>query len=147
MNKTRIETTGRAADYLWRQRAGVDPQLPDEWWQALNSSSDALAEQRTLRIATRDTVTITQAGITEAISSAFTGSFDTVVERWAPAHADLNWANMTGPTFCLFDWEDWGNAPRGLDAASLWGNSLAVPGLADRVRQSGVATSRAGTAS
>ncbi|AKA05122.1 hypothetical protein SAZ_23730 [Streptomyces noursei ZPM] len=112
----------------------VDPQLPEEWWQALNSSLDALAEQRTIRIATPDTVTITQAGITKAISSAFPGSFDTVVERWAPAHADLNWANMTGPTFCLFDWEDWGNAPRGLDAAALWGNSLAVPVLADRVR-------------
>jgi hypothetical protein len=42
---------------------------------------------------------------------------------------------MTAPTFRLFDWEDWGNAPRGLDSASLWGSSLAVPALADRVRQ------------
>lgn len=28
-----------------------------------------------------------------------------------------------------------GNAPQGLDSASLWGSSLAVPSLADRVRQ------------
>ena len=41
---------------------------------------------------------------------------------------------MTEPTFCVFDWEDWGMAPRGLDAANLWGASLAVPALADRVR-------------
>lgn len=41
---------------------------------------------------------------------------------------------MTGPRFCLFDWEDWGLAPRGLDSASLWAQSLAVPELADRVR-------------
>ncbi|WP_075029131.1 hypothetical protein [Streptomyces mirabilis] len=28
-----------------------------------------------------------------------------------------NEANVTAPEFCLFDWEDWGLAPRGLDAA------------------------------
>ncbi|SEC16834.1 hypothetical protein [Streptomyces sp. 2314.4] len=113
----------------------VDPELADEWWRALNSSLEALAAQCTKRVATPDTVTITQAGVTEAVRTAFPGSFDTAVERWVPAHADLNWANMTAPTFCLFDWEDWGNAPRGLDSASLWGHSLAVPALADRVRQ------------
>ncbi|MFF3937675.1 hypothetical protein [Streptomyces phaeofaciens] len=111
-----------------------DPKLTDTWWQALNASLDTLAAQHTRRIATPDTVTITQALVTESIRTAFPGDFDTTVERWVPAHADLNWANMTAPTFCLFDWEDWGNAPRGLDAAALWGSSLAVPALADRVR-------------
>ncbi|MBB4891221.1 hypothetical protein FHS39_000221 [Streptomyces olivoverticillatus] len=111
-----------------------DPQLPDEWWQAMNESLDALAAQHTRRIATPDTVTITQSLVTESIRTAFSCDFDTTVEQWVPAHADLNWANATGPTFTLFDWEDWGNAPRGLDSASLWGNSLAVPALADRVR-------------
>lgn len=112
-----------------------DPKLPDGWWQALSSSMDALAAQDTRRVATPDTVTVTQALVTESILSVFAGDFDTAVERWVPAHADLNWANMTAPTFCLFDWEDWGNAPQGLDSASLWGSSLAVPALADRVRQ------------
>lgn len=112
-----------------------DPKLSDEWWQAFNTTLDALASQHTTRIATPDTVTITQAVVTESVRSTFAGDFDTTVERWVPAHADLNWANMTAPTFCLFDWEDWGNAPRGLDSASLWGSSLAVPALADRVRQ------------
>ncbi|UGY91147.1 hypothetical protein [Streptomyces gobiensis] len=111
------------------------PELPDEWWQAFSSSLDALAAQDTRRVATPDTVTITQALVTEAIHGAFAGDFDTTVEWWVPAHADLNWANMTAPTFCLFDWEDWGNAPRGLDSASLWGSSLPVPALADRVQQ------------
>lgn len=32
------------------------------------------------------------------------------------------------------DWEDWGLAPRGWDAATLWGHSLAVPVLAERVQ-------------
>ncbi|MBB1253362.1 hypothetical protein H3146_08250 [Streptomyces sp. OF3] len=111
------------------------PKLPDKWWKAFNISLDALAAQETSRVATPDTDTITQALVTESIRGTFTGDFDTTVERWFPAHADLNWANMTAPAFCLFDWEDWGKAPRGLDSASLWGSSLAVPALADRVRQ------------
>ncbi|WP_165986920.1 hypothetical protein [Streptomyces sp. YIM 98790] len=112
-----------------------DPKLSDEWWKAFSASLDALAAQDTRRVATPDTVTVTQGLVTESIRSAFAGDFDTTVERWVPAHADLNWANMTAPTFCLFDWEHWGNAPCGLDSASLWGSSLAVPPLADRVWQ------------
>lgn len=111
-----------------------DPKLSDEWWQAFNTSMDRLAAQDTRRIATPDTVTIKQALVTESIRSVFSDDFDTTVELWVPAHADLNWANMTAPTFRLFDWEDWGNAPQGLDSASLWSSSLAVPALADRVR-------------
>jgi hypothetical protein len=111
-----------------------DPELTDEWWRALNASLDALAGQHTSRAATPDTVTITQTVVTETIRAVFPGDFDTTVARWVPAHADLNWANVTAPMFCLFDWEDWGNAPQGLDSASLWAGSLAVPALAERVR-------------
>ncbi|MEU3949166.1 hypothetical protein [Streptomyces sp. NPDC029526] len=111
------------------------PELSDDWWEALNASLDALAAQDTRRIATPDTVTITQSRVTESIRRAFSDNVDTTVERWVPAHADLNWANMTAPTFSLFDWEDWGNAPLGLDSASLWASSLAVPALADRVKR------------
>ncbi|WKD37056.1 hypothetical protein [Streptomyces xanthophaeus] len=112
-----------------------DPSLPDAWWEALNASLDALASQRTPRIATPDTVTITQEQVTQTLGEVFPGLADPRIERWAPAHADLTWANVTGPEFCIIDWEDWGMAPRGLDAAMLWGNALAVPVLADRVRQ------------
>lgn len=111
------------------------PKLPDEWWKALNTSLDALAAHTTARVATPDTETITQALITESIQALVPEVIDTTVQHWSPAHADLNWANMTAPVFSLFDWEDWGNAPRGLDAASLWASSLAVPALAERVRQ------------
>ncbi|MHC3425669.1 hypothetical protein [Streptomyces sp. DT18] len=109
------------------------PGLSEEWWAALNASLDALAAQRTHRIATPDTETLTQELVTSTIAGVFPGLVTTVREL-RPAHADLNWANMTAPVFCLFDWEDWGMAPRGLDAATLWGASLAVPALADRVR-------------
>lgn len=111
----------------------ADPVLSDAWWQAFNRSLDALSKQHTRRVATPDTVMITQGGVAEAIHRFLPGGVDVTVERWLPAQGDLNWANMTGPEFCLFDWEDWGMAPQGLDAASLWGNSLAVPALAERV--------------
>ncbi|MCD7439439.1 hypothetical protein K4B79_14505 [Streptomyces lincolnensis] len=113
---------------------GEAPELADPWWEALNASLDALAAQQTGRVATPDTVTVTQDLVTDSIRGVFSDDVDTTVERWVPAHADLNWANMTAPTFSLFDWEDWGNAPQGLDSASLWASSLAVPALADRVR-------------
>ncbi|MFJ8151198.1 hypothetical protein [Streptomyces sp. NPDC094468] len=109
-----------------------DPQLSDGWWAALNASLDALAAQRTHRIATPDTKMATQELVTGTIRAVFP-EVDATVDEWTPAHADLTWANVTGPEFCIIDWEDWGMAPRGLDAATLWGNSLAVPALAQRV--------------
>ncbi|MFF4520443.1 hypothetical protein [Streptomyces bluensis] len=115
--------------------AGTALALPDEWWAALNASLDALAAHHTTRVATPDTVTVTQAGVTESIQAVFPSVLDTTIRNWAPAHADLTWANVTAPQFCLFDWEDWGMAPRGLDSAWLWGNSLAIPELAARVRR------------
>ncbi|MFI6352378.1 hypothetical protein ACIBJF_06860 [Streptomyces sp. NPDC050743] len=109
-----------------------DPQLSDGWWAALNASLDALAAQRTHRLATPDTETATQELVTGTIRAVFP-EVDATVDEWTPAHAGLTWANVTGPEFCIIDWEDWGMAPRGLDAATLWGNSLAVPALAQRV--------------
>ncbi|MGC5342887.1 hypothetical protein ACPXCE_28725 [Streptomyces sp. DT24] len=110
-----------------------EPALSEEWWRAFGASLDALARNSTRRVATPDTITITRDLVTESIRGVFPEEIDTTVERWVPAHADLNWANMSAPVFSLFDWEDWGNAPQGLDAATLWAASLAVPALADRV--------------
>lgn len=110
-----------------------DPGLSESWWAALNASLDALAAQHTTRVATPDTETITPELVTATIRAAFPEAPDAEIGEWAPAHADLTWANVTGPEFCVIDWEDWGMAPRGLDAATLWGNSLAVPELAERV--------------
>ncbi|WP_404959534.1 hypothetical protein [Streptomyces sp. 147326] len=112
-----------------------EPALPHAWWKALNASLDALAAQRTPRIATPDTMTITQEQVSRTLGEVFPGVTDTRIERWVPAHADLTWANVMGPEFFIIDWEDWGMAPRGLDAATLWGNALAVPALAARVQQ------------
>lgn len=112
-----------------------DPQLPASWWSTLNASLTALAEQHTTRIATPDTVPITQARLTAEINRVFPDRVDTVIDEWSPAHADFNWANLTGPELYVLDWEDWGLAPKGLDSSTLWGNSLLVPAMADRVRR------------
>lgn len=113
----------------------IDPNLPDAWWRELKASLAALASAPTTRLSTPDTEPITQDRMTSVIEHVFPGRVDSFVAEWTTAHADLNWANLTGPEFCLLDWEDWGRAPRGLDAANLWVNSLAVPTLAQRVRQ------------
>ncbi|MEY8040095.1 hypothetical protein AB8O55_11875 [Saccharopolyspora cebuensis] len=106
----------------------------DAWWAALNDSMNALAGQHTTRVATPDTEVITQKLVTREIERAFPGRVDsTITEPWTPAHADLNWSNLTGPEFWILDWEDHGMAPRGLDSANLWASSLTVPELAERV--------------
>lgn len=110
------------------------PDLPETWWVTFNSSLDNLMNQRTTRIATPDTETITQELVSRVIEQAFPNQVDsTITGEWVPAHADLNWANVTGPDCWILDWEDHGLAPRGLDSATLWINSLAVPELAERV--------------
>lgn len=105
----------------------AEPELAESWWTTFNTSLDALAGQTTTRVA------VPPSRITEVIERVFPGQVDTTVDEWAAAHADLAWANLTAPACYLLDWEDWGMAPRGYDAACLWRESLAVPALAERV--------------
>ncbi|MGH3719676.1 MAG: hypothetical protein ACRDRI_12740 [Pseudonocardiaceae bacterium] len=113
----------------------ADPGLPEAWWATLGTSLGALATHTTTRIATPHTVPISQERVTATIEGVFPDCVETTVTEWAVAHADLAWANLTAPQCWLLDWEDWGLAPRGWDAATLWGNSLAVPELAERVQR------------
>ncbi|MGH3771450.1 MAG: hypothetical protein ACRDRW_08660 [Pseudonocardiaceae bacterium] len=113
----------------------TDPGLAEAWWATLGTSLGALATQTTTRIATPHTVPISQERVTATIEDVFPGRVETTVTEWAVAHADLAWTNLTAPECWLLDWEDWGLAPRGWDAATLWGNSLAVPELAERVQR------------
>jgi hypothetical protein len=126
----------------------ADPELPESWWATLNESLDALANQSTARIATPTLQPITQDRLTSTVHTVFPG-VDTAVppDEWAPAHADLSWPNLTAPACYLLDWEDFGMAPRGWDAATLWSESLAAGVAAERVRQErrGDMDSRTGT--
>ncbi|MCI0686671.1 MAG: hypothetical protein L0Y54_05455, partial [Sporichthyaceae bacterium] len=50
------------------------------------------------------------------------------------AHGDLHWANLTAPRLVILDWEGFGPAPAGFDAANLHAYTLAAPKLASHIR-------------
>jgi hypothetical protein len=116
----------------------VTPQLPATWWTTLRESLTALAGQPTARVAKLHSATASQAYIGSLVDKATDEArvaVDSTITEWTTAHADLTWANLTAPACWLLDWEDWGTAPRGLDAATLLVGSLAVPTLAGRIRR------------
>ncbi|QYN26303.1 hypothetical protein K1T34_33125 [Amycolatopsis sp. DSM 110486] len=101
--------------------------LPDKWWATARESFAALATHQT------DRVGMAQTHFTKRISEVFP-DVDTAVDEWTTAHADVHWHNLSIEGH-LIDWEDWGKAPRGLDAATLWQSSLPDSALADRVQR------------
>lgn len=115
-------------------RAASATALPDSWWVKLDAALDKLATTDTTRLATPDLAPISARRVHAAIAKVFPEA-PAPIEQWTTAHADLNWANMTGSQLWILDWEDWGRAPRGLDAANLWFSSLTVPDLAEKVLQ------------
>jgi hypothetical protein len=78
---------------------------------------------------------MSQEHLSHRITEVYGDAVGTAITEWGTAHADLHWGNLTAPECWILDWEDWGQAPRGLDAATLWGFSLGVPGLAGRVER------------
>lgn len=100
--------------------------LPDWWWTGLRASLAALGEHRTERVG------MSQAHLTKRISEVFDG-VDTIVDEWTTAHTDLHWGNLSTAGH-IIDWEDWGAAPRGHDAATLWQSALPDPQIAARVQ-------------
>ncbi|ALG06257.1 hypothetical protein [Kibdelosporangium phytohabitans] len=107
-------------------RATVDTSI--EWWATLRRSLDLLAATPTER------VHADQARVDDRIRGRFGDDVDTTVAHWATAHGDLHWANLMRPRFGVLDWELWGTAPAGLDAATLLCYSLLVPDVAARIR-------------
>lgn len=114
-------------------RAANAPDLPDSWWQSFNAAMDSLAGHATSRTATPDCEPITPQRVESVIRKVFPDAPSLSIDEWSTAHADLNWANMTGPMLWILDWEDHGRAPRGLDAANLWLGSLTVPAVAEKI--------------
>ncbi|KND39129.1 hypothetical protein IQ64_37150 [Streptomyces stelliscabiei] len=103
-----------------------DLQLPDSWWADLAGTLEKVAAVDTGRIAVR------QQYMNRAIPE-FVGIPAPAVPCWTTAHADVHWANLTSPLL-LLDWEGWGRAPEGFDAATLYAYSLLQEDVATRVR-------------
>lgn len=57
------------------------------------------------------------------------------VRTWVASHGDLHWANLTCDPLMILDWEGWGLAPLGYDAAVLHAYALAQPETAAEVRE------------
>ncbi|MFB9961656.1 phosphotransferase [Sinosporangium siamense] len=104
------------------------PHLPSAWWTALEVVLADIAPIATGR------VTIGQAYLDSAMPRFLGTPVDTTVRSWSTAHGDLHFANLCAPTLHVLDWEGWGLAPTGYDAAVLHSYSLLVPAVAARIR-------------
>lgn len=103
------------------------PTVDDGWWSLLRTWLANLEQVNTDRLA------VTPEQLARRLHSWDT-DLPVDVARWLPAHADLHWANLTAPGCWLLDWEGWGLAPAGFDAASLYMHSMGVPKLAEQVQ-------------
>ncbi len=106
------------------------PDLPATWWKALRDALDDIAAVPTERLTIHP-------GYLARIMPRHLGvpaEDDAANLPWTTAHGDLHYANLAGPELHLLDWEGWGAAPAGYDAATLHSYSLLVPAAAARVR-------------
>lgn len=102
-------------------------QLPETWWEDLQQTLLILESHSTPRVNVRQEL------ITRRIRELIDVDIDSEVQNWTTAHGDVHWANLTAPEFGLLDWEGWGVAPAGLDAAYLLCFSLHQPEVAREV--------------
>ncbi len=112
---------------------GADPRLSDSWWSAWGSSMDALASARVARIAVAHHQPVTAQHAARAVEAVWPGRCDVRVTEWTCAHGEMTWRKLTSPACWILGWDGFGLAPRGLDAATLWCSSLAVPEVAARI--------------
>lgn len=106
------------------------PVLSEAWWATLRVSLSALSGHDTARVAMDGDHLAGR--VSEVFGDELAG-VDLTVPEWATAHGDVHWGNLTAPGCVVLDWESWGRAPRGYDAATLWGFSLGVPEIAARI--------------
>ncbi|MBA0052235.1 hypothetical protein E0L36_15380 [Streptomyces sp. AJS327] len=104
-----------------------EPPLPASWWGALRMALETVAGTPT------DREVLRQEWVDRAVPELLGVPAPRVTE-WSTAHGDLHPGNLTSRGPLLLDWEGFGRAPRGYDAATLLASSLTVPGFARRVR-------------
>lgn len=105
-----------------------DPAPPASWWGDLRSALKEISDVHTERL------TAFQPFLDHAMPRYLGTPIDTRAPSWSTAHGDLHFANLGVPRLYLFDWEGWGLAPTGYDAATLHTYSLLVPSTAARIR-------------
>ncbi|MDI2129966.1 hypothetical protein [Yinghuangia seranimata] len=109
-----------------RAPEGFDP--GPRWWSTLRSALETVGRARTER------VTVRQDWVDRAVPR-FVGVAAPRIGGMVPAHGDLHWASVTRHGPHIVDWEAWGLAPVGFDAAMLHTYALLHPDVAARVRR------------
>jgi hypothetical protein len=89
------------------------PELDDAWIAALAQSLRRVGEQPLTRW------TVHPGPVARMVGQRFGRRAPYDVDEWHMAHGDLHWGNVTAPALSLIDWEFYGAAPRGFDAAML----------------------------
>lgn len=106
-----------------------DLDLPASWWSSLRASLATIAAVPTSRQA------LSAEYLARALPQYLSApDIATTPPRWSTAHGDMHWANITAVGPVLLDWEGWGLAPAGYDAALLAVHSMLVPAMEARVR-------------
>jgi hypothetical protein len=98
-----------------------------QWIASLKQALDALRTFETNRTST------SADQVSALIKDRFGPGAEHRADEWHCAHGDLHWSNVTYPDFMLLDWEHWGLAPRGFDAANLLVSSCAQPELVQKI--------------
>jgi hypothetical protein len=102
---------------------------PTSWWAAMRTMLAEIAAVPTGRF------TIHQRFLDYAMPRLLGTPVNTTAPSpWTTAHGDFHFANICAPAFHVLDFEGWGTAPEGYDAATLHTYSLLVPQVGARIR-------------
>ncbi|RSN38593.1 aminoglycoside phosphotransferase [Amycolatopsis sp. WAC 04197] len=123
---TVLDGTPCAPTEVLRQPLDVD----DSWFAGLRHALYRVAITPTTRFARPSGIDRRTAQIFGATTAAAMP-----INHWATMHGDLHWNNVLAPSLGILDWEMWGCGPVGIDAATLYLNSLLVPETARRVHE------------
>ncbi len=108
----------------------TQPRLSAEWWSAARDALRAITTVSTTRH------TITRTYLRQAMPRLLGTPIDPEPPfPWTTAHGDFHFANITAPALQILDFEGWGLAPAGYDAATLHSHSLLVPATAARIQR------------
>ncbi|HZX03533.1 hypothetical protein [Kribbella sp.] len=106
----------------------TEPEISDRW---LSDLANAL---HTLAAHPLPSHGMDATDVNDGIRAYFGIDVDISRVPWITAHCDLHWGNLTAPNLTILDWETWGKAPAGYDAASLLCATLTFPALSRRLR-------------
>jgi hypothetical protein len=103
--------------------------VPATWWPAVRAALDTIATTAT----TRRTI---EPGFLAWAMPHYLGTpaSEPGCPLWTTAHGDFHFANLCAPGLTILDWEGWGLAPAGYDAATLHSYSLLTPQATRQIR-------------